>query len=151
MGGNHKTALVDLQKRLKKVPGSDVQRWPAVPLELPDLTKGCVDTLQRLERRSEDQNVYATVPATLFPVTVHLRAEDELHPGPLEEPVAGVAQLAPCLFEPHQLGEIAARQEVDPLDLRPGGEVLERQVLARCAGEARVEMQVDDVGHGSRF
>ena len=107
MGGDEHAPIVDGQQDFEKVSGRYVQGRASVAGQVSPARERGVDALHRPEAGGEEQHVDTAAPATLLRDTAHLGAQDEPDPAVLEQPVAGVTELAATLPRPDWMREVA--------------------------------------------
>ena len=156
---------IGLQHDLQQVTRVQPQNRPAVGPDVADPLQPGLQPLHRLKRRRKDDVVdLARLIAALVDVA-DLAAEDEAHRAAAggrhigldrggqvgaqpEQTLFGGHELVAHLRQPAGVRDVARPDDVDALELRPAGQVLEGQVAAGGARKMRVDVEVGDKFHG---
>ena len=149
MGGDDQAALIYVEDDVDQVSRRCAQGRAPIAIEPAPARKRDVDALDGLEARRVEEHMHAPAPASLLGDAAHLRAEDEVGPIEVEQPVPGLAELSPALQQPLGVSKVTGRQQVDALEPGPAGHVLEGEVPAGTDGVGRVRVQVCDVRHAA--
>ena len=148
MGGYDEAPGVDVERRGEEVAGRHPEGRTPVAVEAAAGRQPGVECVDGGEAGREEQDMHAAVAATLRGVAVNLGAQDEADAVQLQQAVRRLGERGAGLLEPHWVGEVRRRQQVDALGLGAAHEGGEVEGAAGADGEPGVGVEVRDVAHG---
>ena len=148
---------IDVEDDLEQVARIEAQNRAAVGADVADFFQRSLDFCHGVEVRREDHVMDLARLAVLFIDAADFAAQQEahgrmagrrrrlLHRGrqivfQTKKPVFGWLQAGAHLLQPARMGNIAAANDMHAFELRPTGELFQRQVFAGRAGKVRMDV-----------